>query len=594
MAARRSRACLIFTAIAGCLLVVAAPAAAVDAPACSGTEVWARPGVTRTYTLNCQRTERIELVSGPTASQFEGLDQGDALKFRLTPDTAAPADDELTLRLTGPGGSDDAVVTIHNVPLSVNTPPRCTPVDVAQRTGGVVPEPINFVVSCQDDEHDDYTIYGNGPGTHPDAPYRWTADRGSPSWDYVPSIASGEERSSYYAIDELGARSADAPIHVRFGAAVDRLPVCRALDSGRQLVFGVRPGGDLYFTMFCEDPDGDPLTPRMLTSPAHGDLTFRTWTQYGFYGARAYIKMHYTPTSRFDGQDPFTLVAGGPDGDAPVTDVAMVERPLPANVPASCWMNAGRATPGSETQIPGSCQDEDGDPIAVRVVAPPQHGRVGTPVLTRDYFDDENVAIPYVADPAFVGTDWLTIEVTDGIGATQRLDVSVGVGIDPYALPSDGAPIGTPYDGPELHATATPTPTATRRPVTAAGAGVTPLDQARRALGGRPVRLLKRIGDARVYGPRTMPKAVARQKALAVTCPLGCSLTASSTIAGRSAGHSRLRVAPGRASALTLRLSSRQRAHLRRAGGGAVVVALRVTRPGAKARRAAVRVTLRR
>ena len=205
---------LIAAVAVGGLLLTALPASAAEAPMCWNPDVWARPGITRTYELYCPRTDDVEVVSQPHDTRFEGLVLNQAVRFRLTPAASAPEHDTLTLRLTGPGGTTDQVVAVTNVPLSVNTPPRCDPVSTAQRTNGLAPAAIEFHVWCTDDEHDEYTLYGNGPGTHPDAPDHWTPAQGTPFWHYVPTIASGQEQTTYYAVDDLGARSADAPISV--------------------------------------------------------------------------------------------------------------------------------------------------------------------------------------------------------------------------------------------------------------------------------------------------------------------------------------------------------------------------------------------
>ena len=92
-----------------------------------------------------------------------------------------------------------------------------------------------------------------------------------------------------------------------------------------------------------------------------------------------------------------------------------------------------------------------------------------------------------------------------------------------------------------------------------------------------------------MYGPRETPKAAARQRALAVICPVRCTLTSSSTVAGRATGSARKRISPGRAVAIELKLSRSQRSRIRRAGSARAVFRLTVKRTGAKTRRATVR-----
>src|SRR5687768_9078820 len=106
------------------MLAGAAPASAAEAPACWNPEVWARPGMTHSYQLYCPRTERVVVLSEPHNSRFEGLVEGESVKFRLTPDADAPRSDSFTLGLTGPGGTTEQVIAVQNTPLSENTAPR--------------------------------------------------------------------------------------------------------------------------------------------------------------------------------------------------------------------------------------------------------------------------------------------------------------------------------------------------------------------------------------------------------------------------------------------------------------------------------------
>jgi hypothetical protein len=165
-----------------------------------------------------------------------------------------------------------------------------------------------------------------------------------------------------------------------------------------------------------------------------------------------------------------------------------------------------------------------------------------------------------------------------------------GVTVGTYRGPPLPYAIGVPFDWPELHP---PPAGATWQPGVGQAAPVSPLEQARRALGRRSLRLVKRIGDASVYGPRQAPRAAARQRALAVTCPVRCTLTSSSVVAGRAAPSAKTRISPGKAAALVLRLSAAQRSRIRRAGGARALFRLAVERTGDKARRATVRLPLR-
>lgn len=549
--------------------------------------------MTRQYELYCPRTDAVELISEPQDSVFSGLVQGEYVRFRLTPAASAPENDEFTLRLTGPGGVTDEVIEVTNVPLSRNTAPRCQPVSEAKRTDGSAPVAIEFHVWCHDEEGDRYTLYGGGPGTHTDSPFAWDPTKGSPFWHYVPTIASGQEQTTYHAIDDLGARSADAPISVQLGPAVDRLPTCRPNNGGWAAQFSPvysRPGATRRFAVICEDLDGDALTSRILTQPPRGDLTVATPPagSPGWWGYHLWLDVTYTPDSSFEGEDRFSMIANGARGDGPAGEMAIVSRPRPENWGQGCGWSPASTPPDTPVTFEATCDDADGDPIVARIVSPPAHGTADAPVFEPVHYGAEKLKITYRPHAGFTGTDSLTVAVGEEGDEPILLAFQVTVGFargtpPPYA-------IGVPFDWPELQ----PRPGgATWQPGVGQAAPVTPLDQARRALGRRDLRLVKRIGDANVYGPRETPRAVARQRALAVTCPVRCTLTSSSAVGGRATGSAKKRIAPGKAVALELELSKAQRSRIRRAGSARAVFRLTVKRAGAKARRATVRLPLR-
>jgi hypothetical protein len=594
---RRITLALAIAALLGGLLALAGPAAAAEPPSCWNTEVWARPGLTREYQLYCPRTERVEVVAEPHGTRFEGLVNGASLKFRLTPDADAPEHDTFTLRLTGPGGSSDEDVRVTNVPLSQNTAPRCEPASTGQRTDGLTAVALEFHVLCWDDEHDDYTLYGNGPGTHLDAPLHNDGGMGGqsvPSWRYKPTIASGQEQTTYYAIDALGARSADAPISVQLGADVDRLPTCGPNGSGwfgDLMAVYSRPGTPRRFSILCQDPDGDAILPSIAAAPTRGDLTSfdRQPASRGWWGTQVWVDVTYVPRTSYEGQDPFSVVGDGIRGPGPAGQMAIVSRVLPENSGSGCGWSGASTAPGTPVTLSGSCNDGDGDRLKATVSSAPVHGHADAPVMSPGRFGDQQFSIAYRPDPGFEGIDVVGVTVDDGAGSPQEIEFDVTVR-SPLAPAPPAYAIGTPFDWPELR----PKPTgATWLPAAGQATPVSPLDQARRALGTRGVRLVKRIGDASVYGPRVTPTAAASQRALAVTCPVRCSLTSSSTVAGGGAGRAKLRVSPGRAAALVLKLSSAQRTRVHRAGSARAVFRLKVARSGRRARRATVRLALR-
>ena len=63
--------------------------------------------------------------------------------------------------------------------------------------------------------------------------------RGLSRWHYLPTIAFGEEQTTYHAVDVLRARSADAPISGQLGATSIGRPCARIGRACRILGLGV-------------------------------------------------------------------------------------------------------------------------------------------------------------------------------------------------------------------------------------------------------------------------------------------------------------------------------------------------------------------
>jgi len=294
---------------------------------------------------------------------------------------------------------------------------------------------------------------------------------------------------------------------------------------------------------------------------------------FGYWGREVWVDVVYVPRTPFEGEDPFTIGATGPRGDGPTQDMAMVARALPENFGAACWLWNPTGSSGDPVTLDAECQDQDGDAIGATISTVPAHGRVTAPAISVGRFGATKLQATYTPDPGFTGADVVSVTVDDAAGWSQELDfpLRVGNGIATFPLmpPSEIAKFMANW-----------------RPAEA-----TPVEQARSVLKTRSVRFVRRIGDARVYAPRTAPKAATKRSVLALTCPTKCTVTSKVTVAGRAGGSDMRLLSPG--AALGLRLTAGQRKRAKRAGGASVVFRLAGAPAGGRARRATVRVTLR-
>jgi hypothetical protein len=556
----------------------ASNAAAAAAPECDTPETWDRPGLERTHELDCRRAWSVEPGSAPahgTLSGFAYDADAQVASWRYRADDGAPASDAFTLRLEGPNGTATQRVAIHLTPRSQNTPPQCRPAEAAQRTAGTAPATVALDVSCWDYENDGFTIDGGGPGEHLDGPLTVPGgDAGgaeAPVWHYRTAIARGEEQTAIWATDDLGARSADAPLSVQVGPDVDRLPTCApdigVADPGASVLpVYARPGATRRFGVVCADADHDPLSVTLGTPPARGTMTKfapsalvdRDW------GSERWVDAVYRPADASGASDPFSVVAAG-GGHSTETRMAIENADDPRWFSGlGCSTDAAKTTAGTPGLVHVACADDDGDDLTATVTRAPQHGAAARPLLSPAPYGWSDIAVAWTPAPGYVGIDTLGLRVSDGHG------VQADISVDLYVYAGAAHSAALPASG-----------------ILGVGQSkaISPLEQARRALGTRAVVLVRRLGDARVFARRRGPAARAGGKALAVTCPLRCRVDTRVKGGGRLA---RATARPGHAA--TLRLT-RRAAGLLRTGGAAFELTARM--PGGRTGRGTVRLGAR-
>ena len=570
---------------------LATTAAASTAPECFAAETWDRPGLERPHQLDCHRAWSAELSRGPAHGRLTGFafDSGaQAASWRYRPDGDAPADDSLELRLTGPGGTTTQRVAIHVTPLAQNTAPECRPASAAQRTAGTAPAVVAVDLYCWDYENDGFVIDGGGPGAHLDGPEAVRGGDGGgaevPVWHYRTATASGQEATTFWATDDLGARSADTPLSVEVGPAVDRLPAClpapgAADPSADVLPVYARPGATRRFGVVCSDADHDPLAVRLGAAPARGALT--TWAPGALedheWGTERWVDAVYRPADSSGQADPFSVVAAA-HGRTRETKMAIENADEPRWFNGlGCASDTARTTAGAPGVIRLSCADDDGDPLQATVTRPPAHGVASPPLLAPARYGWDDVAVAWTPEPGFVGIDSVGLRVADGHGVQLDLDVDLYV----YAADTSAAAPSLPASG---------------QPSVGQAPAIAPVDQARRALGTRDVVLVRRLGDGRVFARRSAVRrglaARAGSTALAVTCPLACRVDTrvqGARPGARAARLSRTAAGPGRAA--QVRLSPRAAGLLRASGGVTFALAARI--PAGRAGRGTVRLRLR-
>jgi hypothetical protein len=591
------RTAFLIIGVAAAVALAPGSALASEPPTCDDTRIWVRPDRERAIELPCRFVWDARLVDAPDHATVSDLRvEGGLVRWTQTTQAGAPADDAMTLELTGGEERRTHELAVTVVPLSQNTAPVCDPVEAAKRGPGDAPVEVSFFASCRDAEHDRLTMEGSGPGTFTFAPptVAGGVPAPPPSWTYRTATFDGTEEATLSAVDELGARSATAPIRMLVGPSVDSSPRCFgwgpiADGALAEVVYG-RPGVPRRIQVGCSDPDRDDMSLRIAVPPGHGEVEV-TATDDSYNGIERSIvwTLLYTPAEPFAGTDEFMVETSQAGGEIRRNRIEMRYRERPENFPPECrgeggWLEGvifgpdGWLSPHqiwSERPI-GYCTDPDGDPLQFTITKQPDPWRVhfrpdplpGLPDRQELMLERTNAYGRF--DGAFT--------VTDGL---EPVDLRLEFGFRFYEHPY------TPY-----------TPPAAGAPPTTAAAAPSAADQARTALGTRKVRLLRTLGGARVYAPAARTRIRRRIAPLAVTCATTCAVRGRlQPAAGAKKGRRTIvrgTARAGRPMLLRRSLTAAERRALRRAGGGKLAASLSVREAGRKARAARLALTLRR
>ena len=206
-------------------------------------------------------------------------------------------------------------------------------------------------------------------------------------------------------------------------------------------------------------------------------------------------------------------------------------------VPPTCSPTAATVDHGGTVTIDLPCRDAHGEPITRSIVSGPSGGTLGE-------VDQAGGKVTYTARTGFSGRDTFTFRAADAVepGAAQTATIDVGA-----------APAANPPVPPQPQPLPTPLPPDTTRP-SCARTGAAP--RVGDLLRGRLRLRLQCDEVARLSATLTMSRADARRIRLLQRSPRRITLgrgTASAATAGRAV-------------TLTMRISKRTRARLKRAG----------------------------
>jgi hypothetical protein len=586
------------------------PASASGAESCEGTacgvpkcwdsSVRLRPDMTRRVRFSCWDTTSARLVTPPAHSDVSNVSTDwSGVSFDARPHDGAPRYDEAVFEVSGHEGSVEERVRIEVVPRSENSAPVCYGDRISQRTDGTGPVDLFMHPSCYDPDDDEFVMEGGPPGVHRDSPKSVPAGESESNWYYRTATAAGEEVTTVWATDSLGARSPDARLEITVGPGVDSLPTCTPGSYTAASVIAVRsrPGATRRFGIRCEDSDADPFTAQVSSPPERGTLSIvdPIGPRSGWWGVERWYDATYVPPDDSLESDPFTITASGERGDGPAGRMAMVPRELPENHGGGCgWSPADVLNPGAGV-LTVSCIDDEGDPLSAEIITEPRHGQAGPAVLTPGLYGYEDITVPYVPEPGHEGYDCVEVRITDGHGLVFKIAIDIWVRPAPPEPPDLPDPPPLPEVPPLPEApTLPPIPPATTGPAPpeAAGTRAEPVRSVvERILGTQNVKRVRNGGGAQVWARSKLSRRDALRTgeapSVVVVCSARCQIKGDSALAPRakalrsSRRKSLAAVMPGQPHVLSLTLGGAERRALRRSRRPRATFRLRIRADGA-------------
>uniref|UniRef100_UPI0029C89011 beta strand repeat-containing protein n=1 Tax=Mycobacterium sp. RTGN5 TaxID=3016522 RepID=UPI0029C89011 len=379
-----------------------------------------------------------------------------AAAYRYTPDAAfahTGGTDTITFGATdsyGTGTTSDVTVTVAAINHAPSITLNATSITVDPNTGARV-----FVVTPSDPDGDPVTVTATASLSQVTVTALTAAQKAAfgiaanaAAYQVTPDAAlahtGGAGTITFLATDSYGA-TAQTP--ATFTVAPINHPPTVTVASGP-----VNPAtGSRLFIAAASDPDGDPVTVAVATSPSNGNLTVLTAADKLALGidptAAAY---RYTPDAAFahtGGTDTISFGATDSLGATTTSDVTVTVAPI--NHAPTGALNVVAANPGTGVRLMVlNLADPDGDPVSVAVTNAPDHGTLT--VLTAA--EKAAVGLPtnaaayrYTPDADFAhtgGTDIVTVTATDSYGATTDITRAITV------APSNRAPTITVNVGP--------------------------------------------------------------------------------------------------------------------------------------------------
>ena len=229
-------------------------------------------------------------------------------------------------------------------------------------------------------------------------PTHGTLSGTAPNLTYTPALGYHGADSFSFKVNDGNLDSTPATVSITINA-VNHAPVA----NGQTVI--TNEDTPKAITLTGSDPDGDPVSYAIVTSPAHGTLSGTA------------PSLTYTPTLGYHGVDSFTFkVNDGNLDSTPATVSITINAVNHAPVANDQTVITNEDTPKAIT-LSGS--DPDGDPVTYAVAASPAHGTLSGTAPN----------VTYTPAPNYNGTDSFTFTVRDG--QLESLPAIVSITVNP-------------------------------------------------------------------------------------------------------------------------------------------------------------------
>jgi len=343
-----------------------------DAPVATARLLTTPEDTPLSITLTGTDAEGDALSFALTSQPTRGTLTGTPPNLTYTPSSAYHGADSFTFTVSD-GVATSTPGTLSLFVASVNNSP------VASSRSLTIEEdtPVAITLVASDPDGDTLTF------TLTAAPTHGTLTGAPPDLTYTPARHYfGPDSFTFTATDGL-ATSAPATVSLSI------TPVNDAPEAAAQTL-STREDTDKAITLTAVDPEGDPVSFTVVSSPSHGTLT-------GTPPA-----LTYTPAQHYQGPDRFTFTASDGVATSAATSISLTVTEL--NDAPIAQAQTLTVPAGSPTPIYLSGTDVDGDDLSFAIVSFPEQGKLtGTPP-----------DLVYTPPTGFTGATRFTYSASDG------------------------------------------------------------------------------------------------------------------------------------------------------------------------------------